>query len=360
MRELGQLPTTSFHEEAVSKFVTSYLSQLELEVVADAYGNLVGHYVSGQAGRRIALVAHMDHPGLEVIAVDSTQSKCRLVGWLDPRYLSSGIKVVVFSQGAAIRGTVTGAQVTERTAVLEVRSDTPLTVGAFGVFDLVDYERRGSKVYMRAADDLLGCGAMLLAAAEVVSSGVDGDIYFAFTRAEEEGMVGATLLARTKTIPEDATVVSLECSRALPGARSGGGPVIRVGDARQTFDWQAEHLLQSAAARLVGEPRFRFQRQLMSGGVCEATAFQVQGYSVTGVALPLGNYHNQGARFTIAPEVVEMNDFLSLVRLLRSLFDVANDPPKSALKERLEQLADKLAPVLGSSKIFDGAGWRGG
>ena len=39
----------------------------------------------------------------------------------------------------------------------------------------------------------------------------------------------------------------------------------------------------------------------MSGGVCEATAFAVFGYRTTGIAFPLGNYHN-GIRGLRDPE----------------------------------------------------------
>ena len=61
----------------------------------------------------------------------------------------------------------------------------------------------------------------------------------------------------------------------------------------------------------------------MDGGSCEATAFCAYGYRASGVALPLGNYHNQALRAdgskTIGPEHVVVDDFLGEVRLLTEL-----------------------------------------
>ena len=36
------------------------------------------------------------------------------------------------------------------------------------------------------------------------------------------------------------------------------------------------------------------QRCLMSGGTCEATAYQLYGYETGGLCIALGNYHNRG------------------------------------------------------------------
>ena len=94
---------------------------------------------------------------------------------------------------------------------------------------------------------------------------------------------------RAGTLPEETIVVSVESSAVIPGVAQGAGPVVRTGDALTTFDSEAERLLAAAVVSIRRrEPEFRAQRQLMSGGVCEATAFSLAGYAVTGVAFPLG------------------------------------------------------------------------
>src|SRR5262249_32650382 len=61
---------------------------------------------------------------------------------------------------------------------------------------------------------------------------------------------------------------------------------------------------------------FRFQRALMSGGACEATAYSEFGFQTGAVCIALGNYHNCGPHQTIAPEFVDVSDACGMVQLL--------------------------------------------
>jgi hypothetical protein len=63
-------------------------------------------------------------------------------------------------------------------------------------------------------------------------------------------------------------------------------------------------------------PGFHFQRQLMSGGTCEATVFIAHGLMATGLAYPLVNYHNVTPEDGIGREEVATPDYLNGVRLL--------------------------------------------
>jgi putative aminopeptidase FrvX len=176
---------------------------------------------------------------------------------------------------------------------------------------------------------------------------------------EEIGLVGATLVAQAGLLPRDAIVVSLECSRALPGAEIGKGPVIRVGDARQSFDPRGEALLLAARdelrRRAAGSegPEVAVQRQLMSGGSCEASAFQAYGYITTGLVLPLGNYHNAGADGHSAPEVIHLLDLLGEVDLLLAALAETSRPAPER-RERFDALAGGVSPRL----LTTAAGWN--
>ena len=98
--------------------------------------------------------------------------------------------------------------------------------------------------------------------------------------------------------------------------------MIRTGDALYTFDAEAEQaLIVARDAIRRRDANFRCQRQLMSGGVCEGTAFAVWGYRATGVAFPLGNYHNattsvRDPQSGIGAEFIRVEDFLGGVELL--------------------------------------------
>ena len=76
----------------------------------------------------------------------------------------------------------------------------------------------------------------------------------------------------------------------------------------------------------------------MDGGYCEATPFCAAGYRASGVALPLGNYHNMkgldGGPSGIGPEHVAVSDYLAEVKLLSRL--AARSGRLPALEERTE------------------------
>ena len=93
------------------------------------------------------------------------------------------------------------------------------------------------KIVTRCCDDLLGAAAALctldeisrLAPPNVALTGL-------FTRAEEIGFLGTLEAIRLKTLPQDACVLSLECSKAFANAPQGDGVIVRVGDASSIFD----------------------------------------------------------------------------------------------------------------------------
>src|SRR6185369_1457970 len=101
--------------------------------------------------------------------------------------------------------------------------------------------------------------------------------------------VGAIQLAKSGRVSRDLTIVSLECSsEKSPGAgKMGEGVIIRVGDKTSVFDDSATAALTQAATAA----RLPFQRCLMSGGTCEATAYQLYGYRCAALCVALGNYH---------------------------------------------------------------------
>src|SRR5262249_13137423 len=134
------------------------------------------------------------------------------------------------------------------------------------------------------------------------------------SRAEEIGFRGALAVAAGRVLPKNALVISLETSRELPGVRMGGGVILRVGDRTSIFDSEATRFLAEAAGELKSAKKnFQFQRALMSGGTCEATAYQEFGFQTAAVCVALGNYHNCAERNRIAEEYISIADALSMV-----------------------------------------------
>ena len=343
---LVSTPTTSFHEHGVMKVIAAECEKHGLTLKSDVFGNQLLHYRKGQPKSSFAFVSHMDHPGLEIESpMDSSAGlyKALLLGGLPmPKpWFSGEIPVVIHGAGKPLKATVTSYASEADGIKLTVRSESSLNKGMFGVLDLPDYERSGDNAVTRAADDLAGCATILYAFEQVSKLNLEADIYCLFTRAEEVGLVGATLAAQHKLLPEQTIVVSVETSRSLPGATIGDGPAIRVGDRRSTFTNSAERYLRDARDRMLNKnPSIKIQRQLMSGGTCEAAAFQAFGYQTTGLAIPLGNYHNVSPENTPAPEYVSLSDVQTCLEMI--IETVSNSSEPDMLKDRLTESAKKV------------------
>ena len=351
LREVASIPTAPLHETRVSSYVTRFLVRLGLRPQRDRWGNLIVIYSRGSTSQTpLALVAHMDHPAFELVSADGGAATALLLGGVAAACFRKPTPVRVFpSAGSAeVRGEIVGYEEPEpRRVLLRLALAGPAAPGDFGVFDLPDFRQEGDVVHLRAADDLAGCAIILLTLEELARRQVEASVHGVFTRAEEVGLVGATLLAEDGALPRDAVVVSLETSKELPGAVMGQGPVIRVGDRTRSFDPDAEAVLLAARSRLQErDAASAVQRQLMSGGTCEATAFGLKGYRTTGVALPLGNYHNVGPDDTIAAEYVSARDCSTAVDLLVVAAEVVGRPTEhlwSRFAEATTRYRDRLA-----------------
>lgn len=347
---LVSTPTTSFHEHGVMKAIGAECEKHALTLKPDAFGNLLLHYRKGQPKVSFAFVSHMDHPGLEIegpVYGSTGLYKAAFLGGLPmPKpWFSGETHVVIHGAAKPLKASVIDCTSEADGVKLTVKSESALTKGMFGVLDLPDYERSGDNAITRAADDLAGCAAILSAFKQVAELNLEADMYCLFTRAEEVGLVGATLAAQHKVLPEQTIVVSVETSRSLPGATIGDGPAIRVGDRRSTFTNAAERYLRDARDRLLSRtPAMKIQRQLMSGGTCEATAFQAFGYQCTGLAIPLGNYHNVSPENTPAPEYVSLSDVQTCIEMI--IQTVSKSSNLDGIRERLVDSAKKVQSRL--------------
>lgn len=332
LHDILSLPTAAFVEAAVYEYLEAACRRMPgVRIRYDRYGNLLARYRHDPPSRTpVAFVAHTDHPGFIVTAAAGRERfRAEFRGGVQPEYFPDA-RVRLWSDGRWIKARV--CEITKRhprpapgvpPRVKEVLLEAakPVPVGSIGMWDLPEPRLRGDHVMARACDDLAGVAAILALLERLSQSGARADVYALFTRAEEVGFVGASGAIRARTIPKRVPVLSIETSSTLPHAPIGAGPIVRVGDRASVFTPTVVasccRVAQGLAAR---RPGFAYQRKLMDGGMCEATAFLVHGYAAAGICLALGNYHNMNTRRRkIDSEYVSLRDWQGLVDLFEAV-----------------------------------------
>ncbi|MGD0542081.1 MAG: hypothetical protein ABSB33_11230, partial [Tepidisphaeraceae bacterium] len=105
---------------------------------------------------------------------------------------------------------------------------------------------------------------------------------------------------------------------------------------------QAERLKKS-------DRSFKYQRALMPGGVCEATVYDIYGYTAASLCVALGNYHNMDVlRGKIGPEYFDAADWRNMVKLFVRLAEHGHEfkPGHGELRRRVLKRFGKLKHML--------------
>jgi endoglucanase len=328
-----------------------------LRLSQDAYGSLLVKYPARgtPASPPLVLVAHLDHPAFVVESVRGGRAALAFRGGVRLRHARPGTRLDFFVPGSnrpTGRGLLLSAsgRGARRPGMLGAGSARvtrgTAEPGGFAMWAFPAFSRRAGRIASRCIDDLLGAAAGLAVLDEVHRRRPRGaHVWGYFTRAEEIGLFGALGGIKGGVVPRNARVLSLETSRALGHARPGDGVIVRVGDAMSVFDPTLTEALCTAAREAAAADRgFRWQRKLMDGGTCEASAFCAAGYRAGGLALPLENYHNMkgldGGAKRIGPERIRESDFLSEVKLLLRLVE------RGSLAESERQASAWLRPAM--------------
>lgn len=346
-------PTAPFHEHRLAAKVRAFARKRRLELAEDRWGNLRVTWRGARTGTPWVVTGHMDHPGFTILgyAPERAQASARWTGGVRPDFFRSA-RVVVYTPTGAVRGRVAGVALdpkTKRVVTMELDLPRPVARGDFGSWDLVPYALKDGVVSSKSIDDLGGCAVAASVVDAAARARLPVTVMALFTRGEEAGFIGALGAVRSGLIPRRARIVNVEASSCrVPGVAAGAGPIVRTGDRMMTFDPGITLALTQAAERVSSQDRkFRFQRALMTGGACEASAFTLAGHRCGAMALPLVNYHNMSPRGRIAPERIHLADYLGCVRVVLAAVSARADAEDGAdLLARFGGSFEKLAPRL--------------
>jgi endoglucanase len=367
LNEILSQPTVPFRESHVIRRIARELDEKGVPYFQDPIGNVVvgagsqGEYLKllkkKEAEPLRIFIAHTDHPGFH--GVEWTGERELSVKWHggSPTAHLEGARVWLADESGArghghfrrVEMHPSGKALVAGTIEIDGespglnRTHAPKPAQLFGGFAFREpVWQEGRLLYTKAADDLVGCYAIVRLAVEAFAPAKGGKgkgtrpggkkprppFIGLLTRAEEVGFIGAIghfELGWFKQAKRELLFVSLETSRQLhPGAEIGKGPVVRLGDRYTVFDAGRLRVFTELAQKALPDAH---QRRVMDGGTCEATVAVSYGYPSVGISVPLGNYHNQSFEGGPdsrgpngpAPEFVSLDDVEGLVTLCGAL-----------------------------------------
>jgi putative aminopeptidase FrvX len=355
VQEIFSQPTAPFREGWVLQKIIQILENAKVPFFEDDFGNIIaGCKNAAQAKKaKMAFMAHTDHPGFHV---NSQKGRSVEAVWFGgaPFKTMKGAKVRIhnpMAPGQSTTGRISFvSQVISRHEGIQIRirldKNAEVNNACFGAFDFPGVKFKGDRVITRAADDLAG---VVIALGTVIDTKHRGRAIAVLTRAEEVGFIGCLAILEKKILNPKTAIVSLEASKTLDGAFIGEGPVLRLGDRTTLFHTDLSNQMWGIAQAMAKEKgsKFVFQRRIMDGGSCEATALGIYGFVTSGMSVPLGNYHNQGPHGP-GPEMVSLKDIerarAFCTRLVEQYGSSGQWTRKyqSALEKELKHLKPKL------------------
>jgi endoglucanase len=361
----------------VESLVEKWAARLRgLVLERDRCGNLIVRRRDfKKACRRKAplyVTAHMDHPAFVVLSVSGKEAKLEFRGGVHDPYFK-GARIEIFD--AALRRSyparITALDASSKpfkTVAARLERPEPVKPGCLGRWLFPKSAVKKGLAWTNGCDDAACVAAALIAYEGISRDKKLGHVALLFTRAEEVGFVGAIGAARGGTLPKNSRLICLECSRSFPhDSPIGAGPIVRVGDKMSVFTPELTNAVSDiAAARQKEDPDFKFQRKLMPGGTCEASAFSFYGLRSTCLCLPLGNYHNMadidgvlaGKKARVGREHVSVADFHGLVELIGEAAARLDAPGRTAPRESMEKIWKERAFVIGRAAGRSGPAGR--
>jgi putative aminopeptidase FrvX len=357
LKSLCSVPTAPFAERRVADFVRAFVGERKnLSLRSDRFGNLLIELKSHWRRPRWVFTAHTDHPGFVARQMlDARRLKAAFRGWVKVEFVRAA-RVRFFDEHGEASGVVVAATVQDydqRSVPDEVivRVNRPVSPGSPGMFDQGAGRYTRGKFFCRACDDLGGAAACLEMIDRLSRRPPKSPVAVLLTRAEEEGFIGCIAACEHRTLLRKSDrVIAIECSSEQPAAPQGNGVIIRVGDRASIFNSALTYFLGQQAEELKKKDRnFRYQRALMPGGVCEATVYDVYGYTAASLCVALGNYHNMDVkRGKIGPEYIDAADWRNMVKLFVRLAEHGHEfvPGHGVLKKKILGRFKRLSGLL--------------
>ncbi|MGB0767141.1 MAG: M20/M25/M40 family metallo-hydrolase [Phycisphaeraceae bacterium] len=358
LKDITGLPTGAGMESRIIEWIEAWAKRRKTVTLSrDALGNLTIKRKNARSKKPVYFTAHLDHPAFAVTDVldhgQTIQAEFR-GGVYDAYFVGAPVQLHLPGK-RPVKGEVVSLDRERSGELFQLATIRLDRISSCVPGDLVTWALPKPKIVKRrlhapACDDLAAVAAAISAFEAMLArpKGL-GDVRLLLTLGEEVGFIGAIGAAKNGSIPKAATLVCLENSKSMIDSPIGDGPIIRVGDRMSVFDPELTARLVRVADELSKQDRsFRYQRKLMPGGACEATAFRAYGYLSSCICLPLGNYHNMDeSQQAIAPETISIDDYHQLVALLVAVGrNLPTTRAQPGLTDRLDGLFERRRGLL--------------
>lgn len=352
-------------------YITAWTARRSnLTLTRDKAGNLLIRRKDRSGNRRkpLLITAHLDHPAFVVRQVhDERTVDLEFRGGVLDSYFEKARIDIIDDSDHPHRGSITRLDADARpfklvTVQLEQPTDeiAPGDIGRwyFGHDSQRQSAIKDGMLHAPACDDLAAVAAAL-GTLDIARKrkGLE-HVGVLFTVAEEVGFIGAIAACKHNSVPKTARLICLENSRSFPESPIGAGPILRVGDRISVFAPDLTNRITDIMLEHASKhPDFKWQRKLMPGGACEATAFSSYGYQSTCICLPLGNYHNMvdidgvnaGRRpAKVGPEFISVEDYHGMIDMLILCAQHLDTLKTPTLRKRMEKLYSDKSHVLKS------------
>ena len=375
-----QCPTAPFHEHHVAQQVGDLARHVGLPMVRDHHGNLIVTYdgrgsgddfngrISGaqapnaaawSSDHPLALVASMDAPGLEIIAVAGNTAEAVWHGAGEPDRIRSAPLIVHTRHGAQPARV---RSLTTRPVNGKLRADRLLLtvsgqvrMGDFGTSVVPGVRRAGPWVITASETILSGVAILLEVLGRLARAQPAVRIQAVFTRCAHVGFAGAVGLLQSGMLPREQPVVCVsglpsgpstgDPSRvALDARRDFGQPVLVVGDGSLLSDAGLSAYVAQTALEI--PHNLAIEKRLLTEADTQTAVFAAFGHPACGLGLPL--FPPPDALPLTPTDRFYLEDYQSLVSLLEGMCHGwrATSSLQAAAKRHSVRLATAAADPL--------------